>query len=138
MRGNPGRRPLNAREPLPVGDLKDAPQHFGDELRAVWAYAIQYAPAGLLKMLDAAVLETWCCALVTYRHAMAELRASGSMTVEGSRGPMPSPYIAIANKQALLMLRTVEHLGFSPATRTRISIGQPPKAQDDWQTIATG
>jgi len=124
-------------EPKPVGDLVDAPAHFGDEEREVWDYAIANAPRGLLKKIDSSVLEVWCKSHVLHRAAIAELRKTGMLVKAPNTGlPIQSPYLPIINKQALLMMRAVDHLGFSPASRTRIMIGDKPgHAQGGWDDI---
>jgi len=35
--------------------------------------------------------------------------------------PMQSPYVAIANRQAEIMMRIASEFGFTPASRSRIS-----------------
>jgi Phage terminase, small subunit len=39
--------------------------------------------------------------------------------------PMQSPYLAIANRQAELMMRIASEFGFTPASRSRISAPPP-------------
>jgi len=127
IRGNPGKRPLNNREPKPVGDLKDAPANFNDDLRDIWNYAIEHAPAGLLKKIDSAILEAWCNAQRLHRLASTELRRTGVLIrTPNAEIPVQSPWVAILNKQALIMMRATDHLGFSPATRSRIVTGDVP------------
>jgi P27 family predicted phage terminase small subunit len=140
LRGNPGHRPINKQEPKPVGDLKDAPAYFDDELRQVWEYAIAHAPPGLLKKIDSSVLETWCMAHVLHRRAVAEVRKFGMLVKPpNSQVPVQSPYLPIVNKQAFIMLRAIDHLGFSPASRTRIMTGDLPVGNmGGWDEIATG
>lgn len=140
IRGNPGHRKLNQREPKPLGDLKEAPSHFDEELREAWDYAILHAPAGLLKKIDSAVLQTWCMAHVLHRNAVAEVRKHGMLVKAPNTGlPIQSPYLPVVNKQAFIMLRAVDHLGFSPASRTRIAMGDLPSAAcGDWEDVSTG
>lgn len=128
------------REPKPVGDLREPPAHFDPELAEVWNYAIQHAPPGLLKMLDSSVLEAWCTAHVLHRRALSEVRKLGLLVKAPNTGlPIQSPYLPIVNKQALIMLRAVAELGFSPASRTRIMTGDVPAGgYGDWADIATG
>ncbi len=52
IRGNPGKRPLNENEPVPDGALADPPEWMSESQKAGWNYAIENAPAGLLKKLD--------------------------------------------------------------------------------------
>jgi len=140
IRGNPGKRKLNAKEPKPVGDLKEPPAHFDEELRAVWTYAIENAPAGLLKKIDSSVLEAWCCSHVLHRKAVSEVRRFGLLMKAPNTGlPIQSPYLPVVNKQAFIMMRAIDHLGFSPASRTRIMTGDGvPHSLSDWEDIATG
>jgi len=140
IRGNPGKRKINNREPRPVGDLKEAPAYFDDELRDVWTYAIENAPQGLLKKVDSSVLETWCCAHILHRRASQQVRQFGVLVKSPKQEvPIQSPYLPIMNKQALIMLRCVDHLGFSPASRSRIAMGDAPlSGAGAWDDIATG
>jgi len=137
LRGNPGGRKLNLREPKPVGDLLDPPPHFDDEMREVWDYAIQNSPKGLLKKIDSGILETWCSSHVLHRRAIAEVRKFGMLVKPPkSEVPVQSPYLPIVNKQALIMMRAVDHLGFSPASRTRIATGDVEGMNGAWDDVA--
>ena len=60
IRGNPGKRALNRNEPVPVGDLVDAPDWMTDTQKAGWKYAIDNAPLGLLKKLVTVLLREEC------------------------------------------------------------------------------
>ena len=51
--------------------------------------------------------------------------------------PMQSPYLAIANKQAQIMTKAAIEMGFTPASRSRITL--PTDVADDldpWSDIA--
>ena len=41
--------------------------------------------------------------------------------------PMQSPYLAVANRQAEIMMRIASEFGFTPASRSRIAT--PPPAE---------
>ena len=128
----------NRAEPRPKGNLFEAPAYLSAEQRDLWTYAIANAPAGLLKRLDSSVLETWVKTQDVCRRAMAELEAadkaakaldpSGTALIEvGTNGrPSASPYINIFAKMTPLMLKAASELGFSPVSRTRISLGMAP------------
>lgn len=119
--GNPGRRKINQREPKPKGDLTDPPDYFNKAERDAWQYAIDNAPAGLLKRLDLAVLETWVVALVTYREAVRHVRNSGQVIKQNGQIAV-NPFLHIQNKQALIMLKAAGEMGFTPSSRTRIQL----------------
>lgn len=128
VEGNRGRRPVNQREPKPAGDLAGAPGWFTDEQRAVWRYAIDHAPAGLLKHLDGHTLAIWCIAAEMHQRAVvsqATIDAAGGLPLL-SRSPegytIQSPYLPIINKQAAIMLKAAAELGFTPSSRSRITV----------------
>lgn len=118
--GNPGRRPVNSREPKPQGNLVDGPDWLTDTQRQSWNYAIQCAPYGLLKRLDRSVLVTWVVAEDLHRQAVEKLN-KGALLIKTPNGmPIQSPYLSIINKQALLMLRAASEMGFTPASRSKV------------------
>lgn len=51
--------------------------------------------------------------------------------------PMQSPYLAIANKQAQIMTKAAVEMGFTPASRSRISVPlEEIGGLDPWADIA--
>lgn len=123
LQGNPGKRALNEAEPVPEGDLYAAPEWMSDAQRESWAYAITHAPYGLLKQLDASVLAIWVVAEDLHRQAAEKVTQYGLLTKSPNAGlPLQSPYLAILNKQAQIMLKAGAELGFSPASRTRVQV----------------
>ncbi len=123
MEGNPGKRPLNRSEPKPEGDLYAAPEWMTETQRDGWGYAVTNAPYGLLKHLDRSVLAIWVVAEDLHREAAAKIAQYGLLTKSPNAGlPLQSPYLAILNKQAHIMLKAGAELGFSPSSRTRVQI----------------
>ena len=121
--------PINENEPQPEGDLAptvdSAPEHFGPEERAAWAYALEHAPPGMLKMIDAGVLEAWVVAHCLHRRAVrAQMRQGATLLVRtpNTNQLVQSPYIPIINRQALIMMKAAAELGFSPTARPRIGV----------------
>jgi P27 family predicted phage terminase small subunit len=126
IRGNPGKRPLNENEPVPEGALVDPPEWMAESQKAGWNYAIENAPAGLLKKLDQSVLAAWVVAEDLHRRAAAMIEKFGILTKAPNTGlPIQSPYLPVVNKQAQIMLKAAEQLGFTPAARSRIQIAEP-------------
>ncbi len=130
IRGTPKRK-LNQREPVPVGNLEGPPDWLSPSQQDVWRYAIECAPCGLLKRLDAGVLAVWVVAADLYRMAAEKIAAHGLLVNAPNTGaPMQSPYLAIVNRQSQIMLKAGAELGFSPASRTRISAPTEPAGSD--------
>jgi len=120
-------QPVNPLEPIAVGDLTDEitepPDHFTPEQRDIWALALEHSPPGMLKRIDAAALEIWCTALSIHRRASRQLARGLVIVAPNTKVAMQTPYLAIVNRQALIMLRAAEQLGFTPVSRPRISVG---------------
>ena len=100
-----------------------------------WTYAIENTPRGLLKMLDRSVLVAWVVAEDLHRNATAMVEKFGLLTKAPNTGlPIRSPYLPIVNKQAQIMLKAAEQLGFSPASRSRVQVidSVPDEEYDAW------
>jgi P27 family predicted phage terminase small subunit len=124
IRGNPGRRPL-PNEPAAVGELQEPPEWLTPSQKEGWRYAIEHAPRGLLKRIDSSVLVIWTIAEDFHREAAIKVTEFGMLIKTPNTGePQQSPYMPIMNRQAVIMLRAVQELGFSPAARP--SIEAPP------------
>ncbi len=128
----------NPNEPQPQGDLVEPPDYMADGAKQAWRYAIESAPEHLLRRLDMSVLEVWSCAADLYRKAQVGLNKTGLLMKTPNTGvPMQSPYLAIANKQAQIMTKAAVEMGFTPASRSRITLPeQPPSDADPWADIA--
>lgn len=136
--GNPGKRKLNPREPKPEGVLIEPPAYLSDGAKEAWRAAVHAAPPGLLRTLDGSILEVWACAADLYNKAQTGLVKTGLLVKAPNTGvPMQSPYLAIANKQAQIMMKAAAEMGFTPASRSRVTL--PLEAADDldpWADIA--
>ena len=138
IRGNPGKRALNHDEPKPEGDLVEPPNWMSEVQKAGWNYAIENAPVGLLKKLDRSVLAVWVVAEDFHRRAVEQIEKFGLLTKAPNTGlPIQSPYLAIVNRQAGIMLKSAEQLGFSPASRSRIQLMDSVAGDldDEWSAI---
>ncbi len=122
LAGNPGKRPLPQHEPKPVGDLSEAPDWFSESQRTGWEYVMKHAPRGLLKRLDRSVLAIWVVAEDLHRQAAIEVAKGNLTSFTEKGGEVQSPYVAILNNQARIMLKAAADLGFSPAARPRIEV----------------
>ena len=128
----------NPLEPQPEGDLVEPPEYMTEGAKSAWRYALECAPPQLLRRLDMSVLEIWACAADLYRQAQAGIGKTGLLVKAPHSGvPMQSPYLAIANKQAQIMTKAAIEMGFTPASRSRISIPneRPGEELDLWEDI---
>lgn len=128
----------NPKEPQPEGVLVEPPEYMSDGAKQAWRYAIECAPPQLLRQLDMSVLEVWASAADLYRKAQIGLNKSGLLVKAPNTGvAMQSPYLAIANKQAQIMTKAAVEMGFTPASRSRITMPDPVASDiDPWADIA--
>lgn len=131
LTGNPGKRALNRHEPKPQGDLVEAPDWMTESQKAGWNCAVEAAPLGLLKQLDAGMLAIWVIAEDLHREAARKIAEFGLLTKGSKADVVQTPYLRILNKQAAIMVKAASELGFSPASRSRISVGDNGNEADD-------
>ncbi len=124
----------NLREPKPEGDLVEPPEYMTEGAKSAWRYALECSPPGLLRKLDMSILEVWASAADLYRKAQAGITKTGILIKAPNSGvPMQSPYLAIANKQAQIMTKAATEMGFTPASRSRVSLPmEATEEHDPW------
>ncbi len=82
--------------------------------------------------MDRSVLVAWVVSEDLHRQATGMVEKYGILTKTPSTGaPMQSPYLPIVNKQAQIMLRAAEQLGFSPSARSRVQMADDPRSDGD-------
>jgi phage terminase small subunit len=86
--GNPGKRRLNTREPIPEGKLTEPPGWMSDSQKESWKYAIEHAPAGVLKKIDCSALAVWVVAEDLHRQAIQKVTKLG-MLVKAPKTEQP-------------------------------------------------
>jgi P27 family predicted phage terminase small subunit len=131
LRGNPGRRRLNAREPQPEAVAPDAPEQLNEEARREWARVVGELEAnGLITRLDRAALAGYCMAWSHWIDAEVKLREFGAVLKSPTKGfPILSPYWTIANTALKQMRDLLSEFGMSPASRTRVeAVDRTPEA----------
>lgn len=122
MAGNPGKRPLNPHEPRPEPALPDCPDILSPLARLEWErLSAELAKLNLITHLDRGALATYCGAYALWAEAMEQIQKYGTIVKSPTGYPIQSPYLAIANRQAEIMIRVAAEFGFTPASRSRIS-----------------
>lgn len=127
LAGNPGKRPLNHDEPQPAPEIPQSPAELGPVAKREWdRLVVELSQLGLMTNLDRAALAAYCGAYALWAEATENIQKYGTMVKSPSGYPIQSPYVAIANRQAELMMRIASEFGFTPASRSRISAPQYP------------
>jgi P27 family predicted phage terminase small subunit len=126
LTGNPGKRPLNAHEPRPEPALPECPPELSPAGRREWGrLSAELSKLNLVTNLDRGALATYCAAYGFWTEALEQIQKYGTMVKSPTGYPIQSPYLAIANRQAELMIRIASEFGFTPASRSRISAPPP-------------
>lgn len=123
LAGNPGKRPLNAQEPEPEPAVPECPPELGPVAKREWdRLAGELGKLRIITHLDRGALASYCGAYALWAEAMEQLQKYGTMIKSPSGYPQQSPYLAVANRQAEIMMRIASEFGFTPASRSRISV----------------
>jgi phage terminase small subunit len=104
LAGNPGKRPLNEREPMPAGRIGACPEWFPADARLEWDRIVpELDRLGVLTSVDAATVEAHC---LTYGEIVATVKAGQPL------------------KAALLgqMRAYASELGLTPAARAKMIV----------------
>ena len=111
-----------------------------DAAKQAWQYAVENSPPGLLSALDGAVLERWANCSGMYREALAKINRSGvsGMLIKTPSGILRrSPLMDVIRDLALEMKGYESEMGFTPASRSRVSMPmEAPRDSDPWSDIA--
>src|SRR5690242_5966335 len=126
LTGNPGKRPLNPDELNPEPAMPECPPELGPVAQREWHRLVgQLCALRLLTHLDRAALAAYCGAYALWAEAMEAIQKYGTMIKSPSGYPVQSPYVAVANRQAEIMMRIASEFGFTPVSRSRISTPDP-------------
>lgn len=124
--GNPGKRPVNAREPKPKRERPSAPAHVSDKARETWGYVVSLLDdMGVLTKPDVMAVELLCEAYADYLASRVALRDFGSNyyeTVNQSGGVMhrAHPAVAVMQDADRRIKAWLAEFGMTPSARTRV------------------
>lgn len=141
LEGNPGKRPLNDREPVPPPGIPECPDHLDDEARAEWfRTAAVLTEMGLLTKADRTALAAYCTVYSRWVTAEAQVRKFGSIVKSPHKGyPMKSPYLTIADQALEAMRKLMVEFGLTPSSRSRIRVGDDVDARNELELfLGTG
>ncbi len=127
--GNPGKRPLNEREPQPKPGIPECPGHLDEEARAEWVRIVpELCGMGVLARTDRAALAAYCQTWSRWVKAELLIQEHGMIVQVYDRERQPSttkisPAVNISNKMLSQMLSFITEFGLTPASRSRIVVG---------------
>lgn len=151
LRGNPGKRAINAKATIlrqPAALAEDSsPDMLLNEAKSYWDHAIAHAPRGLLRKLDIYLLAAWCNAAYRYEFNIRLAAKSDVIPVRGAklagldpkdRPVMHNPFSTAARAYLKDMTMLAAELGFTPSSRARLGAteGALSGVEDPWEQIA--
>ena len=102
--------------------IPECPSELSPVARSEWDRLVgELAALRILTHLDRAALAAYCGAYALWAEATAQIQKYGAMIKSPTGFPIQSPYLAIANRQAEIMMRIASEFGFTPASRSRIA-----------------
>ncbi len=138
IEGNPGKRPLNPREPRPEVRVPTCPAHLNPSAKAEWKrLARQMHVLGIITDLDRAALAAYCQAYGRWVEAERKLKETPMLLKLPSGYVQQNPWLAVAHKQLELMAKYMAELGLSPVARTRVD-AKPPHLRKPWEPYGLG
>lgn len=125
--GNPGRRPLNLREPKPVVAMPTCPAHLNSTAKAEWKrLAHELHAIGILTRLDRAILAGYCQTYGRWVEAEKKLKETPPILKLPSGYVQQNPWLTIATRQMELLHKFAAELGLTPSSRSRVEISSHP------------
>lgn len=129
VRGNPGKRALNKREPKPELAQPSPPPFLNDDAKVEWGRVIgPLFNVGLMTELDRAALAAYCQSYGRWaeaERALARMAAKDELNkalmVKTSNGnAIQNPLVGTANKAKDDMVRHAIEFGMTPAARAKV------------------
>lgn len=129
LRGNPGKRPINRKEPkfTPLRETPPCPPEFAGRAQAAWEYyAEMLVRVGVLTEGDIQVLVTLCDAVEVWHECSTDVRANGS--VLESEGKLIRNPAGVAKDAAWKTVKECSALlGLDPSSRSKIVVDTAPE-----------
>lgn len=131
--GNPGRRPLNDREPAIPAGAPVKPPHVTGPAAECWTWLCdQLDQMGLLAQCDQAIVTLYCDAWADYVASLETIETEGRQLLSEKTGAVynhPATNNAFAYRKQLHQYAV--ELGLSPSARSRVTATGAPAEKDD-------
>jgi P27 family predicted phage terminase small subunit len=121
LEGNPGKRPLNDKEPKPERKAPPCPKWLDKEAKREWKrLASKMEMMGVLTEVDMAAFAGYCQSYARWRENEEFISKNGSLVRTPSGYWQQVPQVSMAQQYLKQMGRFAEQFGLTPASRSRI------------------
>ena len=127
LKGNPGRRPLNSREPQPPKPSGRCPAWLTGYGKEAWTdFHKLLTDMSILTAADEFALALLCSAVEEFRHAREVTQKKGRtyvlLTKSGERMVRIRPEVGIAVGASARILKFMVEFGLTPASRAKVKV----------------
>ena len=123
LEGNPGKRPVNEKEPKPKKQAPRCPSWLEPEAKKEWKRMSKTLESiGVLTQVDGAAFAGYCQAYARWKEAEEFLTKHGTIFKTPSGYIQQVPQVSIAQTYLKVMKDFCSEFGLTPAARTRIQI----------------
>ncbi len=131
LKGNPGNRPLNEKEPAPETGIPAPPQGLDGLALEEWErMSCALYNLGLMTPVDMAAFAGYCQHYARWREAEEKIKTEGATIKTTGGNLIQSPWVGIANTSSKLMLKFLSEFGMTPSSRAKV-VANPEQEEDD-------
>ncbi len=121
LRGNPGKRKRNPREPQPTDAIPECPSHLDERAAEEWNRVVpRLTQMRVLADVDRASLAAYCVVWSRWVDAEDRLARFGTVIKSPSGYAIQSPFLGIANRCIKQLQELSSEFGMTPSSRTRV------------------
>lgn len=137
LRGNPGKRSLNNKEPSPPTNGVTMPPYLGDLAAARWAEVLPMLQAvKVMTQADVEALARYCDTYEWWLATRAKLKKDGdTYAILNDKGEIKyiaqRPEVSIAHKLAVQLRQLEQDFGLNPSARTLLHVEKETPADEE-------
>ena len=132
LEGNPGKRKLNTKEPMPGNGMPDCPKWLLPEAKEEWNRLCEKLnQMGVLTEIDRAAFAAYCQSYARWKEAEEFMTQHGTIVKSPNGYWQQVPQVAIAQTYLKIMNRFCEQFGLTPSARSRIVTENEDDRQSD-------
>lgn len=136
LEGNPGKRPLNDREPKPVKRAPKCPDWLDAEAKKEWRRMARTLEAlGILTEIDRAAFAGYCQAYARWKESEEFISKHGTIVKTPSGYWQQVPQVSIAQTYLKILNRFCGDFGLTPSSRSRIIADKPMDSDDPLELL---
>jgi P27 family predicted phage terminase small subunit len=136
LEGNPGRRDLNAAQPVCDG-APERPNHVQGYATTVWNRVIESMPDRMYSAVETELLASYCVACAEFRRAVQFVEKEGAVLTNVQGNAYVNPWMTVQNKQAELIAKHGGLLGLDPSSRSKLQAPEP-KSSNKFSGLIAG